>query len=40
MAKLPSVPIFRIFTTGGKFLNYDDELRKYINISIFLEIRD
>ena len=40
MAKLPSLPIFRIFTSGGRFLNYDDELKKYINISIYLETRD
>ena len=40
MAALPSLPIFRFFTTGGKYLNYDDELKKYINVSIYLETKD
>ena len=40
MSQLPSLPLFRIFTNGGKFLNYDEELKKYINITIFMETRD
>jgi hypothetical protein len=40
LAELPSLPIFRFFTTNTKYLNYDDDLKKYINVSIFLETRD
>jgi len=34
------LPIFRFFTTGTKYLNYDDDLKKYINVTINLQTKD